>query len=57
MHPRLFRLVETHQRVDRALRQELRRRWHDPLRIMQLKKKRLRVKDLIHQFILQPRKA
>ncbi|HET9397186.1 MAG TPA: DUF465 domain-containing protein [Sphingomicrobium sp.] len=53
MHPRLYRLVESHQRIDRALRQELRYRWRDPVRIMRLKKLKLRVKDLIHRFMLR----
>ena len=50
MHPRLYRLIETHQRIDNALRQEQRRRWPDPLRLSQLKKLKLRVKDLIQRF-------
>ncbi len=57
MHPRLYRLVETHQKIDRALRQELRHRWQNPIRIMRLKKLKLRVKDLIHRFTLRPGKA
>lgn len=50
MHPRLFRLLETHSRIDRALRDEQRRRRPDPLRTTQLKKLKLRVKDLIHRL-------
>lgn len=50
MHPRLYRLIETHQRIDTALRQEQGRRWPDPLRMSQLKKLKLRVKDLIQRF-------
>lgn len=50
VHPRLYRLIETHQRIDNALRQEQRRRWPDPLRLTQLKRLKLRVKDLIHRF-------
>jgi hypothetical protein len=57
MHPRLYRLVETHQRIDRALNHELRYRWRDPMRIMQLKKLKLRVKDLIHRFVRKSGKA
>lgn len=57
MHPRLYRLVEAHQRIDRSLRQELRNRWRDPVRIIQLKKLKLRVKDLIHRFIRRASKA
>ena len=50
MHPRLYRLVEAHQRIDSALRQEQHRRWPDAARLSQLKKLKLRVKDLIHRF-------
>jgi uncharacterized protein YdcH (DUF465 family) len=50
MHPRLYRLMEKHQRIDRLLQLEQRRRWSDPFRIARLKKLKLRVKDLIHRF-------
>mgnify|MGYP002777091977 FL=1 len=49
MNPRLYRLIETHQRIDRALRHEQRRRWPDSMRLIALKKLKLRVKDLIHR--------
>ena len=45
MRPRLYRLLEMHQRIDDALRRELRHRWPDPFRVTLLKKKKLRVKD------------
>ncbi len=48
MRPRLFTLLEMHQRIDEALRRELRRRWPDPFRVIQLKKLKLRVKDRLH---------
>jgi uncharacterized protein YdcH (DUF465 family) len=51
MHPRLYRLIEAHQRIDRALRDEQRRRRPDPVRMTQLKKLKLRVKDLMHRFL------
>jgi hypothetical protein len=41
-------LLEIHQRLDEQLRRELRRRWPDPLRIVQLKKLKLRVKDRLY---------
>ncbi len=53
MHPRLYRLLETHSRIDRALREEQRRRLPDPLRTTQLKKLKLRVKDLMHRLTLK----
>ena len=48
MRPRLFPLLQMHQKIDEALRRELRRRWPDPLRVVQLKKLKLRVKDRLH---------
>lgn len=50
MNARLFRLMETHQRIDRALQGELKRRRPDPLRTSQLKKLKLRVKDLMFRL-------
>lgn len=50
MHPRLYRPLETHSRIDRALRKEQRRAAPDPLRMTKLKKLELRVKDLMHRF-------
>ena len=44
MRPRLFRLLEMHQRIDEALRRELRRHWPDPLNVSRLRKKKVRVK-------------
>jgi hypothetical protein len=55
MHPRLFRLLEIHQRIDDDLRRELRRRWPDPLRVLQLKKLKLRVKDRLYGLTPKPR--
>ena len=52
MRPRLYRLLELHQRIDEALRRELKLRWPDPFRVSTLKKKKLRVKDRI--FRLSP---
>jgi hypothetical protein len=54
MHPRLFRLLETHQRIDSRLRGELRRPLPDSLRLMRLKRLKLRAKELIRRFTLQP---
>ncbi len=49
MQPRLYRLLETHSRIDRALRDEQQRQRPDPQRTPQLKKLKLRVKDLMHR--------
>ena len=48
MRSRLFPLLEIHQKIDDALRRELRRRWPDPFRVIRLKKLKLRVKDRLH---------
>jgi hypothetical protein len=57
MHPRLYRLTETHSRIDRALRQEQGRRVPDPFRLTELKRLKLRVKDLIHRLTRQHAQA
>jgi len=57
MHPRLYRLIETHQRIDRDLRLEQKRTRPDPFQLMRLKKLKLRVKDLIQRFTLRPAMA
>ena len=56
MHPRLFRLIETHQRIDSRLRSELRRPLPDSLQLMRLKRLKLRAKALIRRFTLQPQR-
>ena len=57
MRSRTFRLLEIHQRVDEALRRELRRRWPDHLRVTRLKKLELRVKDRLHRLTPRLRTA
>ena len=42
---RSYRLMETHQRVDEALRLEGRRRWPDMFKIIRLKKVKLAIRD------------
>ena len=41
MRPTLFRLLEMHQRIDEALRRELRRPWPEPFRIIRLQQLKL----------------
>lgn len=50
MHPRLYRLIEKHQRIDDALRRAQMRRGTPRAEIVQLKKLKLKVKDLIARF-------
>lgn len=57
MNPRLYRLLEAHQRIDSKLRREQQRRWKNWFRIARLKKLKLRVKDLIHRYTLQAGRA
>ena len=57
MRPRLYRLLELHQRIDEALRRELKLRWPDPFRVSTLKKKKLRVKDRIFRLTPQLQSA
>ena len=54
MHPRLYRLIETHQRIDRALRSEQKRPLPNALQLMRLKKLKLKAKDLIHRLLRRP---
>ena len=50
MHPRLYRLIEAHSRIDRALREEQRRALPDPVRQTRLKLLKLRAKLLMHRL-------
>ena len=59
MHPRLYRLTETHRRIDEALRTELGRPAANWQRVQSLKKLKLRVKDLVIRVLrhVQPVRA
>lgn len=50
MHPRLYRLIETHQKIDEALSDERGRPQPDHFAVVRLKKLKLRAKDLIHRL-------
>jgi hypothetical protein len=39
MHPRLFRLLQKHQKLDEQLHLELARRWPDLVRIRRLRER------------------
>jgi hypothetical protein len=54
MHPRLFRLIEAHQRIDSRLRRELQRPLPDGFQLFRLKRLKLRAKALIQRFTLIP---
>ena len=50
MHPRLFRLIEKHQRIDEALRAAQRSQKPNWIEILRLKTLKLEAKALIHRF-------
>ena len=54
MHPRQFRLLEIHQRIDDALRRELQRRWPDRFTVLRLNSLKSRVKDRLRAMVRQP---
>ena len=56
MNPRLFRLIETHQRIDQGLRHERRRTLPDMLELLRLTHLKLRTKQLIERFTLRPQR-
>lgn len=51
MNPRIFRMLETHARIDDALRREQTRAAADWQRVRELKKLKLRIKDLIARLM------
>lgn len=51
MNPRIFRMLETHARIDDALRREQTRPSADWQRVRELKKLKLRIKDLIGRLM------
>lgn len=55
MHPRLYRLIETHRRIDDALRTEQGRPRANWERVQSLKKLKLRVKDLAARIMRRAR--
>ena len=57
MHPRQFRLLEIHQRIDEALRRELQRRWPDRFIVLRLNSLKSRVKDRLRAMVRQPQSS
>ena len=49
-----FRLMQFHQKLDRELRAELKRRWPDVFRIQKLKRLKLAVKDRLQKSAMRP---
>ena len=54
MTARLYRLTEMHQKLDEALRREINRRSPDAMRVMAIKRRKLRLKDIIRSFQPSP---
>ncbi len=55
MSARMYKLTEMHQRVDAALRREINRRSPDSLKVQLLKKRKLRIKDILHRLVPRPK--
>jgi uncharacterized protein YdcH (DUF465 family) len=55
MEDGIYRLFLKHQKIDTQLRLEQSRRAPDVLRLSQLKKMKLAVKDQLHRLALRPR--
>jgi len=53
MHPRLYRLIEVHQRIDRTLRDEQQRRAPNLVQLLTLARSKDRAKALIRRFALR----
>jgi hypothetical protein len=51
MNPMTNRLLSAHRKMDEEIRRELKQRAPDPLRLLRLKKRKLAVKDRIHQLV------
>ena len=54
VHPRLFRLLEKHQRIDELLRAAQRRSAADRVEVERLQGLKARAKHLIHRSTLRP---
>jgi hypothetical protein len=54
MNPYVYRLSVIHRRLDEEIRQEIRRRFPDSIRLLRLKKLRLAVKDRIAERMQTP---
>ncbi len=54
MKSHFFNLLLMHQRLDERLHQERVRRWPDVMRIQQLKKLKLAIKDRLARLQMQP---
>lgn len=54
MKARFYKLTELHQKLDSALRREINRRAPDQFKVMAIKRRKLRVKDLLARLTMAP---
>lgn len=54
MTARFYKLTELHAKLDAALRREMNRRVPDQMAVMALKRRKLRVKDLLARLVPMP---
>ena len=57
MHPLIYRLTLVHRRLDEEIRNELKRRAPDTIRLLRLKKLKLAVKDRLHRLLPRTSRA
>lgn len=57
MTARFYKLTELHAKLDTALRREINRRAPDQLKVLALKRRKLRVKDLLARLTLSAKPA
>ena len=57
MSSEVYRLTATHQRLDEAIREEMRRRLPDSIRLLRLKKLKLAVKDRLAGLMRQRKRG
>jgi len=53
----VYKLTVVHHRLDDQIRQELKRRFPDGIRLLRLKKLRLAVKDRLHMLARFPKRG
>jgi uncharacterized protein YdcH (DUF465 family) len=51
MTPYTSSLISAHRKVDEEIRREQQQRAPDPLKLLHLKKRRLAMKDRVHQLV------
>ncbi len=57
MNPLIYRLTLVHRRLEEEIREELKKRLPDSIRLLRLKKLKLAVKDRLHHHMLKKRRV